>query len=169
MPTTLVLSLGMVVLSALIAAIPAPRPQVSAASVLASVHEAQLRRMASVTVRPECPATVPRDALPAVAVVQAYVAPDGHVLAVEPLDIPDPAIGQAIAPAVMKWRFFIPREDLPERFVTTAKLTFYFASGPGGCTVLHPSEAPSYRDWPSGRVPGARGTGQVEAARKKGH
>ena len=61
--------------------------------------------------------------------------------------------------AVMKWRFVIPREDLPARFVTTAKLTFYFANGPGGCTVLHPSEAPSYRDWPSGRVPGARGTG----------
>jgi len=159
MPTTLSLSLGMLVLSALVAAIPAPRPQVSAPSVLASVHEARFRRMATVTVRPECPAAMPRDMLPAVAVVQAYAAPDGHVLAVEPLEIPHPALAQAITPAVMKWRFVIPREDLPARFVTTAKLTFYFANGPGGCTVLHPSEAPSYRDWPSGRVPGARGTG----------
>jgi rhodanese-related sulfurtransferase len=122
---------GWIALSALALAVMAPQ----ARTILAS--EGGLRQMALTSVTPSYPASSVKAGVSGVAVAAVVTSTTkGGAPAVEILEAPDQAIGDAVREALGKWTF--PVWTYPME----GKLTFYFRVEQGKGRVLNPQDMP---------------------------
>ncbi len=116
--------------------------------VTTTTSEAILRSTALKTVHPVCPIGMVRNGHADVAVAKVYLSVVGTVKHVDMLESPSSAVSQAVSHAVAQWTFRPPPPIKGRPIERSAKLTFYFITRGGRCSVLDPSEAPYVGRWP---------------------